>query len=166
MICQEKHIAGLWKMSQEENISFRWCIQGSSSTWQCWGITGGQPPGACVPSQQEMSGHQLDQMWERLDTRLDPRSTQWRGSPLASWRVYPPADTWTVPLLTSLMELKSDSWEVNFDLEEEECLEDDAISFMIEASCTGWWLLMPMQYLQLTIRVSCKEKWLHIPMKT
>ena len=23
-----------------------------------------------------------------------------------------------------------------------------------------------MQYLQLTIRVSCKEKWLHIPMKT
>ena len=70
-----------------------------------------------------------------LDTKLDPRSTHARE--LESWRVYPAADAWTVPLLTSLLQLRSDSWVVNFDLEEEECLEDDDIGLMIDAVCIG-----------------------------
>ena len=71
-----------------------------------------------------------------LDTNLDPRYAS--RHQLAKWRVYQPEDTWSVPLLVSLLELKDDNWEVNFDMEEEmETLSDDEIDFMIEAVCTG-----------------------------
>ena len=70
-----------------------------------------------------------------LDTALDPRYVP--GSRFADWRVYTAADTWSVPLLSSLLELRSDTWEVNFDVEDQECLEDPEINFMIVAVCTG-----------------------------
>ena len=70
------------------------------------------------------------------NTGLDPRyEAQHKFS---SWRVYPPADSWTVPLLTSLLELRSENWQVNFDIEEEmEPLEDKDVDFMIGAVCSG-----------------------------
>ena len=54
----------------------------------------------------------------------------------ANWRVYNANDTWSVPLRVSLLELRSESWEVNFDLEEE-ALDDSEINFMIEVVCNG-----------------------------
>ena len=67
-----------------------------------------------------------------LDPRLEPKHK------FSSWRVYQPADSWTVPLLTSLLELRSENWQVNFVTEEEmEPLEDDEIDFMVNAVCTG-----------------------------
>ena len=69
-------------------------------------------------------------------TGLDPRyAAQHKYS---NWRVYPPADDQTVPLLTSLLEIRSENWQVNFDTEEEmESFEDRDIDFMIVAVCTG-----------------------------
>ena len=50
------------------------------------------------------------------NTGLDPRyEAQHKFS---NWRVNPHVDYWTVPLLTSLLELRSENWQVNFDIEE------------------------------------------------
>ena len=70
------------------------------------------------------------------DTGLDPITVpQYKYS---SWRVYPASDNWTVPLLNSLMELRSGNWQVNFDVEDEmEPFEDDDIDFMMGAICSG-----------------------------
>ena len=55
----------------------------------------------------------------------------------SDWRVCSANDSWSVPLLSSLLELRSDAWEVNFDVEADEFLEDEEINFMIEVVCTG-----------------------------
>ena len=55
---------------------------------------------------------------------------------LKTCRVYPPKDNWTVPLLTSLLELKAGNWELTFD-DEEDSLQDDELDFMIEAVSSG-----------------------------
>ena len=55
----------------------------------------------------------------------------------SDWRVYFADDSLSVPLLSSVVELRSDAWEANFDVEADECLEDEEINFMIEAVCTG-----------------------------
>ena len=70
----------------------------------------------------------------QLATAVDPRYME--KHLLKNWFVYPPKDDWTVPLLVSLLEMRSDNWEVIFD-QEEECLQNDAIDFIIEAVCTG-----------------------------
>ena len=71
-----------------------------------------------------------------LDTSLDPRSIS--RHQLSEWTVYQPADSWTVPLVVSLLELRHENWEVNFDFEDEmDTLDDKEINFMIEAVCTG-----------------------------
>ena len=64
-----------------------------------------------------------------LQSGMDPRTIPKHR--FSDWRVYKSADTWTVPLVSSLLLLRSDSWEV-----EEECLEDAEIKFMLEAICT------------------------------
>jgi hypothetical protein len=54
---------------------------------------------------------------------LDPRYEALHK--FSNWRVNPPVDDWTVLLVTSLLELRSENWQVNFDIEEEmEPLED------------------------------------------
>ena len=71
-----------------------------------------------------------------LDTGLDPRCVS--RHQLSGWRVYQPADTWRVPLLVSLLELRNDNWIVNFDIEDEEdTFNDQEIDFMVEAVCLG-----------------------------
>ena len=70
-----------------------------------------------------------------LDCALDPRQVNARE--FANWRVCTAADNWIVPLLTSLLELRSHALVLNFNLEEDEFLEDPEINFMIEAVCTG-----------------------------
>ena len=55
---------------------------------------------------------------------------------LSNWKLHPKEDDWTVPLLTSLIELRADKWEVHFD-DEDESLQEDEINFMIEAVCIG-----------------------------
>ena len=69
-----------------------------------------------------------------LSTTVDPRYME--KHLLRNWFVYPPKEDWTIPLLVSLLELRSDNWEVIFD-QEEECLQDDEIDIIIEAICTG-----------------------------
>ena len=69
-----------------------------------------------------------------LSTGVDPRFMS-RHS-LKTWRVHPPKDNWTVPLLTSLLELRAGNWEIAFD-DEEESLQDDDVDFMIAAVCSG-----------------------------
>ena len=66
-----------------------------------------------------------------MDPRVEPRSR------FSNWRVYTPSDSWSVPLLASLLQLRSEAWVVNFDIEEEELLGEDDVEFMIEAVCTG-----------------------------
>ena len=66
---------------------------------------------------------------------MDPRDISKKG--LSGWRVYTPIDSWTVPLLSSLLQLRSDAWVVNFDPEQDEVLGDADIQFMIESICTG-----------------------------
>ena len=69
-----------------------------------------------------------------LTTGVDPRFMS--RHLLKDWRVYPPQDNWTVPLLSSLLELRAGNWEVLFD-DEEDDLQNDEIDFMIEAVTTG-----------------------------
>ena len=64
-----------------------------------------------------------------LKSGIDPRCVP--KQKFSDWRVYSAVDTWTVPLLSSLLELRSDAWEVNFDIEADECLGDEEINFMI-----------------------------------
>ena len=70
-----------------------------------------------------------------LHTGMDPRVVP--QSRFSDWRVYAPSDSWSVPLLVSLLQLRSEAWEVNFDIEEEEYLGEEDIEFMIKAVCTG-----------------------------
>ena len=70
-----------------------------------------------------------------LHSRMDPRVVP--QSRFSDWRVYAPSDSWSVPLLVSLLQLRSEAWVVNFDEEEEEYLGEEDIEFMIEAVCTG-----------------------------
>ena len=69
-----------------------------------------------------------------LSTGVDPRFMS--RYLLKDWRVHPPEDNWTVPLLTSLLELRAGNWEVLFD-DEEEDLHNDEVDFIIDAVCTG-----------------------------
>ena len=69
-----------------------------------------------------------------LSTGVDPRFMSRHN--LKTWRVYPPKDNWTVPLLTSLLELKAGNWEVAFD-DEDDSLQEDEVDFMIEAVSSG-----------------------------
>ena len=48
-------------------------------------------------------------------------------------RVKPQSD----PLLASLLQLRSEAWIDNFDIEKEKRLGEDDIKFMIEAVCMG-----------------------------
>ena len=66
-----------------------------------------------------------------MDPRVVPQSR------FSDWRVYPPSDSWSVPLLASLLQLRSDAWVVNYDIEDEDYLGEEEIEFMIEAVCTG-----------------------------
>ena len=69
-----------------------------------------------------------------LSTAVDPRFMS--RHLLKDWRVHPPEDNWTVPLLISLLVLRAGNWEVLFD-DEEEALNNDEVDFMIEAVSTG-----------------------------
>ena len=69
-----------------------------------------------------------------LSTKVDPRFMSRHH--LKTWHVHPPQDNWTVPLLTSLLELRAGNWEVVFD-DEEDDLQEDELDFMIEAVSTG-----------------------------
>ena len=71
-----------------------------------------------------------------LDTCLAPRCVS--RHQLSGSRVYQPVDDWSVPLLVSLLELRNENWEVNFDIEDEEdTLTDQEIDFMVESVCMG-----------------------------
>ena len=71
-----------------------------------------------------------------LESNLDPRFAL--KHQLMQQRIYQPSDTWSVPLLVSLLELKQKKWVVNFEMEEEvDTLKDEKVDFMIEAICTG-----------------------------
>ena len=69
-----------------------------------------------------------------LSTQVDPRYMS--RHKIKGWSVYPPKDSWTVPLLTSLIELRSDNWEMAFD-SEEDFLQPNDLNFIIEAISTG-----------------------------
>ena len=69
-----------------------------------------------------------------LSTGVDPRYQN--KHKISGWCAYPPQDSWTVPLLTSLMELRSENWEVDYD-DEDVFLQPDEINVMIEAITTG-----------------------------
>ena len=56
---------------------------------------------------------------------------------LKGWRVYPLQDTWTIPLLRNLMEVRADNWEIVYDDESDEVAEEEDIDFMIAAICAG-----------------------------
>ena len=70
-----------------------------------------------------------------LKSGIDPRCVA--KQKFSDWRVYSADDSWSVPLLSSLLELRSDAREVNFYVEADECLEDEEINYMIEEVCTG-----------------------------
>ena len=53
------------------------------------------------------------------------------------WRVYCKTDSWTVPLLRSLLEIRDNNWEVVYDDESGERANEEEIEFMISAICRG-----------------------------
>ena len=65
-----------------------------------------------------------------LTSGLDPRCMD--KHKLKNWHVYNKVDDWTIPLLSSLMEIRADNWQVVFD-DEDEFLQEDDINFMIQA---------------------------------
>ena len=71
----------------------------------------------------------------QLHTGIGPRDIS--KNSLSGWKVYTPYDSWSVPLITSLLQLRSEAWIVNFDPEEEEVLGNAEIELMIEEVCTG-----------------------------
>ena len=70
-----------------------------------------------------------------LETQTDPRSLDTYA--LKGWRVYPQHDDWTVSLLRNLLEVRSNNWEVVYDDETGEVVEEDDVNFMFAAICTG-----------------------------
>ena len=71
----------------------------------------------------------------QLHTGMDPRGAS--KNSLSGWRVYTPSDSWSVPLISSLLQLRSEAWIVNFDPEDDEVLGSAEIELMIEEVCTG-----------------------------
>jgi hypothetical protein len=69
-----------------------------------------------------------------LSTGFDPRCMD--KNKINGWFAYPLQDTWTLPLLISLIELRSENWQVLFD-DEDVFLQQDELNFMIEAITTG-----------------------------
>ena len=65
------------------------------------------------------------------ETQVDPRSMDTHA--LKGWRVYPLQDTWTIPLLRNLMEVRADNLEIVYDDESDEVAEEEDIDFMIAA---------------------------------
>ena len=57
---------------------------------------------------------------------------------LDSYRVYkiPEEEEWRIPLIESLLEVKSGNWAIEFD-EEEDSLNDDAIKLMLDRACSN-----------------------------
>ena len=61
------------------------------------------------------------------ETGITMRQGKMRPSDISSWRMYTPSDVdqWRLPLLTSLLELRDNRWEVNFDDESEKLIPDE-----------------------------------------
>ena len=70
-----------------------------------------------------------------LETGVDPRSLD--SYALKAWRVYPPQDEWSVPLLRNLLKIRNGKWEVMYDDENDEAATVDEIDLMISTVCTG-----------------------------
>ena len=70
-----------------------------------------------------------------LETHVDPRLLDTRA--LQGWRVYPPRDEWTIPLLRNLIEVRNDNWEVIYDEETGDAPTDEDIDFMSSAICSN-----------------------------
>ena len=67
-----------------------------------------------------------------LTTRVDPR--YFSKNALKNWKVYAAADSWTTPLIKSLLWLKEEEWEVIFDDEDNlDSLKSEDIDFMIDS---------------------------------
>ncbi len=73
-----------------------------------------------------------------LETNVPIIAGTTRGYAIKAHRVYtvPSASKWKIPLLTSLLEVRSSQWEVTFD-ELGESLEPNEIQYMIDDICTG-----------------------------
>ena len=56
---------------------------------------------------------------------------------LKDWRVFPPQDEWSIPLLRNMLEIRNDKWEAVYDDETGECVTDDELDFLMNAICTG-----------------------------
>ena len=70
-----------------------------------------------------------------LETHVDPRLLD-TCTP-QGWRVYPPRDEWTIPLLRNLIEVRNYRWEVIYDEETGDAPTDEDIDFMISAICSN-----------------------------
>ena len=66
---------------------------------------------------------------------VDPRLLDTHA--LQGWRVYPPRDEWTIPLLRNLIEVRNDNWEVIYDEETGDAPTDEDIDFMSSAICSN-----------------------------
>ena len=55
---------------------------------------------------------------------------------LKNWKVYAAADSWTTPLIKSLIWLKEEEWEVIFNDEDNlDSLKSEDIEFMLDSLC-------------------------------
>ena len=69
-----------------------------------------------------------------LATKVDPR--YFAKNALKNWKVYPAADSWTMPLIKSLLWLKEEEWEVIFNDEDNlDSLKSEDIEFMLDSLC-------------------------------
>ena len=70
------------------------------------------------------------------ETGITMRQGKMRPSDISSWRMYTPSDEdqWRLPLLSSLLELRDNRWEVNFDDESEKLIPDEVQTLINDVS--------------------------------
>ena len=86
-------------------------------------------------STKSVTGNNIRCILKQTDTLIIPGKTS--KDSLSNYKVYniPDGEEWRVPLLESLMAIREKRWEVQFNEEADENLNDDAIKLMIDRAC-------------------------------
>ena len=84
---------------------------------------------------KSVTGNNIRCILKVTDTLIIPGKTS--KDSLSDYKVYniPDGEEWRVPLLESLIEIREKRWEVQFNEEANESLNEDAIKLLINRAC-------------------------------
>ena len=82
-----------------------------------------------------ITGNNIRSILNQTDTLIIPGKTN-KGA-LSDYNVYaiPDGEEWRVPLLRCLLEIRENRWTVNFNEEDDETINEDAIKLLIDRAC-------------------------------